>query len=158
MYKTEIFHVRILTQGMKNLLQRSVVTPFRKLCVHRLLGTINLWQFSPLRTTSDNPKHPVEHHSVIFFEWPRFLVLLGSNNRSIYFHCLFVNSYRFRFLFLHTCTDCATLNFQTRPNSVWHFFLFERLHSIKHISQIKAKLYWTATLYENNGIALCILW
>ena len=64
--QTQVFHIRICGQHSKHGLQCAFVPPFGKSGVHRLPGDIHLRQFPPLRSAASNPKHPIEHFSIIF--------------------------------------------------------------------------------------------
>ena len=64
--QAQVFHIRICGQCAKYGLQCAIVPPFGESGIHRLPGAIRLRQFPPLRSAADDPKHPIEHVSIIF--------------------------------------------------------------------------------------------
>ena len=64
--QTQVFLVRICRQCAKHSFQCAIVLPLGKSGVHRLPWPIHLRQFSPLCSVAGNPKHPIEHFSIIF--------------------------------------------------------------------------------------------
>ena len=83
--QTKVFHIRICGQRTKYGLQCAVIPPFGKSGVHRLPGAIRLQQFPPLCSAVGNPKHPIEHFSIIF---PRTAPLSRPFWRKHSFHSL----------------------------------------------------------------------
>ena len=64
--QAQVFHICICGQCAKYGFQCTIVPPFGKSGVHRLPGAIRLRQFLPLCSAADDPKHPIEHVSIIF--------------------------------------------------------------------------------------------
>ena len=64
--QAQVFHIRIRGQCAKYGFQCTIVPPFSKSGIHRLPGAIRLRQFPPLCSAPGNPKHPIEHVSIIF--------------------------------------------------------------------------------------------
>ena len=88
--QTQVLHIRICRQCTKHSFQCAVVPPFGKSGVHRLPGAIRLRQFPPLCSAAGDPKHPIEHFSIIF-PWTATLP------------CPFWQKYRFHALPLFFC-------------------------------------------------------
>ena len=83
--QAQVFHIRICGQCTKYGFQCTIVPPFSKSGIHRLPGAIRLWQFPPLRSAAGDPKHPIEHFSIIF---PRSPSLPGPFWRQQLFYAL----------------------------------------------------------------------
>ena len=83
--QAQIFHIRICGQCAKYGFQCTIVPPFGKSGIHRLPGAICLRQFPPLRSAADDPKHPIEHISIIF---PRSVSLPRPFRRQQLFYVL----------------------------------------------------------------------
>ena len=83
--QAQVFHIRICGQYAKYSFQCAIVPPFGKSGIHRLPGAIRLRQFPPLCSAADDPKHPIEHVSIIF---PRPASLSGSFQRQQLFYPL----------------------------------------------------------------------
>ena len=64
--QVQVFHIRICGQCAKHGFQCTIVPLFSKSSIHRLPGAIHLRHFLPLCSAADNPKHPIEHVSIIF--------------------------------------------------------------------------------------------
>ena len=83
--QAQVFHIRICGQCAKYGFQCTIVPPFSKSGIHRLPGAIRLRHFPPLRSAADDPKHPIEHSSIIF---PRPASLPGLFQRQQLFYAL----------------------------------------------------------------------
>ncbi len=71
------FSVQMQRQGVQNLVENAVVIPLREPSMTGGIGGIFAWHLGPLRTSAQDPKHPIENVARVS---PRSTAFLARTN------------------------------------------------------------------------------
>ena len=126
--KAEVFVVSIRIQSLKNAQKGTVIAPLTEAAVHTLVGAITFGNVRPGRTASCQPKHGIQHQTVIL----RWSACFGAGDHILdpfplciaefISSCCDTNTPMLFLLFYRILASCATflrsISFQIRPKFV----------------------------------------